>query len=449
MAELRRTLSGWGRTMPTAAHVVRPSSTVEVEDLVRQGSTALIARGLGRSYGDPAQLGRGIVLDSTAFDTISPVDPTTHEVTVGAGVSLDALLHRVLPLGYFVPVTPGTRQVTVGGAIAFDIHGKNHHVDGSFGAHVRALTLVTPTGTRTIGPDREPDLFWATVGGMGLTGVITSATVSLLPISSPDVLVDTTRHGDLDAVMAAMVEGDADSRYSVAWVDCMTRGASMGRAVLTRGDHATGTGIDADPLPRKPRLAVPFNAPPGLLNRASISAFNEAWFRSSPTSRVGERQSISTFFHPLDGVANWNRLYGPRGFVQYQFVVPDESAETVRRAVEALASAKVSSFLAVLKRFGPSSAGLLSFPMAGWTLALDLPVGNPALPHVLDELDDEVAAAGGRIYLAKDARLHPRHVGAMYPNLDRFRAVADAVDPAHRCTSDLAVRLNLRGALRA
>ena len=441
-------LTGWGRTMAVQAERATPSTTDELADLLSPTGPGhgVIARGLGRSYGDPAQVAGGTVVDLSAFSAISAVDERTHAITVGAGVSIDTLLHHILPLGYFVPVTPGTRQVTIGGAIAADIHGKNHHVDGSFASHVVSMDLVTPVGVMTVTRDRDPELFWATAGGMGLTGIVTAATITLLPIASTMVSVDTTRHRNLDEVMAAMVDGDHRYRYSVAWVDCMTSGATMGRGVLTRGDHAPADrGRPPTTIPTGASVAVPFNAPPGLLNRLSITAFNEAWFRAAPKERLGGIESISTFFHPLDGVANWNRLYGPRGFVQYQFAVPDAASATVATAIERLAASKVPSFLAVLKRFGAGNRGPLSFPTAGWTLALDLPVGPPALPAVLDDLDDLIAAAGGRIYLAKDARLNPAHLETMYPALAKFRRVADRVDPERRLTSDLDRRLNVRG----
>jgi decaprenylphospho-beta-D-ribofuranose 2-oxidase len=269
----------------------------------------------------------------------------------------------------------------------------------------------------------------------------------MLRIETDQVLVDTERFSELDGVMSAMSSGDAAYRYSVAWVDCMTRGAHMGRAVLTRGDHAARGDVDAPSLrgPKAPRLFVPFNAPSGLLNPLTVKAFNEVWYRSSPRRQSGEAKSLSTFFHPLDGVRDWNRLYGRRGFVQYQFCVPDSAGDTVVGAIDRLSSSGVASFLAVLKRFGPANQGLLSFPMPGWTLALDLPVGNPALPQVLDDLDEKVLEAGGRIYFAKDARLSPDKVRAMYPQLDAFLAVKNRVDPEHRLASDLAHRLQLTG----
>ena len=438
-------LSGWGRTMPSVATLRTVSSEEEIAAAIA-ASHAIIARGLGRSYGDPAQVSGGTVLCSQMSD-VGPIDED-GVLQVGAGASLDQLLAECIPQGWFLPVTPGTRQVTIGGAIAADVHGKNHHVDGSFARHVLAMRIVTPTGVATISPDEDGELFWATMGGLGLTGVVASITLKLLKIDTDQVVVDTQRFANLDEVMSEMTEGDADYRYSVAWVDCMTRGANLGRAVLTRGDHARASDVDSVSLraPTAARLKVPFDAPSGLLNPWTIRAFNEAWFRSSPRHQVAKLESFSSFFHPLDGVGDWNRLYGRRGFVQYQFCVPEGSGDTVRRAIEHLASSGLASFLAVLKRFGPSSPGPLSFPMPGWTLALDLPVGPATLPQVLDDLDELVLSADGRVYLAKDARLSPEKIRAMYPRLDEFREVKNRVDPEHKLTSDLARRLELVGA---
>jgi decaprenylphospho-beta-D-ribofuranose 2-oxidase len=441
----RTTLYGWGRTTPCVATVLSPANEAAVASELAS-NRGVISRGLGRSYGDATQLSGGVVLSNLELGGVSPISPA-GVVTVGAGISIDELLALSIPQGWFVPVTPGTRQVTLGGAVAADVHGKNHHVDGSFGAHVLELRIVTPSGALTVSPERDPELFWATIGGMGLTGVVTSVTLRMMKIETDQVLVDTERFADLDAVMDAMAARDAEYRYSVAWVDCMTRGAHMGRAILTRGRHARAGDVALPTLeaPAKPRLLVPFNAPSGLLNSLSVKAFNELWFRSAPRHREDEAQSLASFFHPLDGVRDWNRLYGRRGFVQYQFSVPDAARDTVVSAIRRLSSSGVPSFLAVLKRFGPANAGLLSFPMPGWTLALDLPVGPEALPAVLDGLDELVLAGGGRIYFAKDARLSPDKVRAMYPNLDAFLAVKNRVDPEHRLMSDLARRLDLVG----
>ena len=441
----RERLSGWGRTLASISEVQSPTSE---DDVVRElaHASGAIARGLGRSYGDAAQLSGGLVLDNRSLGGIGAI-AVDGVVSVGAGVSIDELLAVTIPLGWFIPVTPGTRQVTIGGAIAADVHGKNHHRDGSLGDHVLAMRLVTPEGIFTISPTAEPELFWATIGGMGLTGIVTTVTMRLLKIETDKVLVDTTRFSNLDDVMAAMIDGDDDYRYSVAWVDCMTKGSSMGRAILTRGEHATRRDLQSPSLvaPAPTRLRVPFNAPSGLLNPLSIRAFNEVWFRSAPRRREGEEQSLGTFFHPLDGVGDWNRLYGRRGFVQYQFAVADARAESVVRAIERLCTSGVPSFLAVLKRFGPANHGVLSFPLSGWTLALDLPVGPAALPGVLDDLDEMVIEAGGRVYLAKDSRLNPEAVRVMYPRLPEFLEIKNRIDPRHQLASDLARRLQLVG----
>ena len=440
----RQSLSGWGRTSTSIAEVVSPQNEAEVESELGK-APEIIARGLGRSYGDAAQLSGGVVIDNRELGGIGPIDGD-GVVTVGAGVSIDELLAYAIPLGWFVPVTPGTRQVTIGGAVAADVHGKNHHLDGSFANHVLSLRLVTPTGACTVSPTEDAELFWATMGAMGLTGIITSATLRLMAITTDQVLVDTDRFTNLDGVMSAMASGDDGYRYSVAWVDCMTRGAHMGRAILTRGDHASTDDVEGSlKSPKSPKLFVPFSAPSGILNPLSIKIFNETWFRTAPKHEEREPQSLTSFFHPLDGVRDWNRLYGKRGFVQYQFCVPDSAGETIVRAIDLLSSSKVPSFLAVLKRFGPANPGPLSFAMPGWTLALDLPVGPATLPGVLDALDDLVLEAGGRIYFAKDARLSPDKVRAMYPRLGEFLSVKNRVDPDHQMASDLARRLQLSG----
>jgi len=440
----RQRFSGWGRTNPTFASVATPTTEDEVLELLATGP--VIPRGLGRSYGDPAQVSGGIVARNEGLGGIGPIS-STGVVTVGAGVSIDELLAISLPQGWFVPVTPGTRQVSLGGAIAADVHGKNHHRDGSIGDHVLEMRIVTPIGAFTISPTVVPNLFWATIGGMGLTGVITSVTLRMLRVTTDQVLVDTDRLANLDEVMAAMASGDDDYRYSVAWVDCMTKGRHMGRAILTRGDHAEVS--DAENPQLRPlsgaKLTIPFDAPSGLLNPLSIRIFNELWYRVAPKHRENEAQALGTFFHPLDGVNDWNRLYGRRGFVQYQFAVSDDHADVVVRAIERLSSSGVPSFLAVLKRFGPGNHSPLSFPMAGWTLALDLPVGPSALSAVLDDLDELVLNAGGRVYLAKDARVRPDALAAMYPRLEEFLAVKRHYDPEQRLVSDLSRRLNLGG----
>ena len=422
--------------------------------LPTRSDRGLLARGLGRGYGDCAQNSGGTVVETTDVDAFTIHDTGSADdhvlVTAEAGASIDRLLHALVPQGLFVPVTPGTRYVTVGGAIAADIHGKNHHKSGSWCQHVVSLRLQLASGEVVeIGPDRDPDLFWATAGGMGLTGVVLDATFRCPRIGSSRLLVDTDRARDLDEVLALMASGDHAYDYSVAWIDLMAGGRATGRSVLTRGRFATEQ--EAAPVaggdPLAYRAGVLATAPPfvpdGLLNRLSVRIFNEAWFRKAPVRRRDELQTIPTFFHPLDMVGGWNRVYGPAGFLQWQFVVPFGAERTLRRIVEALGRARCTSFLAVLKAFGEGDPGPLSFPAPGWTLALDIPTGVPGLAPLLDRLDDMVVAEGGRVYLAKDSRLRPELVAQMYPRLDEWRAVRHRVDPDARLSSDLSRRLGL------
>jgi decaprenylphospho-beta-D-ribofuranose 2-oxidase len=451
MNATRETLQGWGRVRSSDALVYRPSCTAEIQDLVRQSSIqGLIARGLGRSYGDPAQCAGGAVVNLASFNTIE-IDATAGTVTAGGGSSLDSVLRQIVPAGFFLPVTPGTRNVTVAGAIAADVHGKNHHVDGSFGSHVRQLRLIDgDANLLTLRPD-DPDplrqqAFWATVGGMGLTGVIVEACFELIPISSSLISVDTDRFRDLDTLMAAMVEADHRYRYSVAWVDSLD---PRGRGVLTCGDHASVDQLSADQ--RQDSLSYDSRAlagappflPGGLLNNWTVRAFNEAWYRKAPQHRQAELQAIAPYFHPLDGVSDWNRIYGPAGFLQYQFAVPDRGSHLVARTLETLRRVGAPSFLTVLKRFGSGNAGPLSFPTPGWTLAADVPAAIDGLLPALDGLDQEVAAAGGRLYLAKDARQSATMLQRTYPRLEEWRRQRLRLDPRGVFSSDMSRRLGL------
>ena len=433
----------------------RPTSAIELRRaLPHPSGRGLLARGLGRGYGDCAQNSGGTVIETTDVDAFTIHEAETGDdtvlVTAEAGASIDRLLHALVPQGLFVPVTPGTRYVTVGGAVAADIHGKNHHHKGSWCQHVSSLRLQLASGEVVeIGPDRDPELFWATAGGMGLTGVVLDVTFHCPRIESGRVLVDTDRAANLDEVLELMVSGDHAYDYSVAWIDLMAGGGSTGRSVLTRGRFATAE--EAAPAtgdePLAYRAGVLATAPPivpnGLLNKLTVKAFNELWFRKAPRQRRDELQTIPTFFHPLDMVGGWNRIYGPTGFLQWQFVIPFGAEATLRRIIEELGRSGCTSFLAVLKSLGESDPGPLSFPAQGWTLALDIPAGVSGLGPLLDRLDDLVAAEGGRVYLAKDSRMRAELVPVMYPRLDEWRGVRDRVDPDRRITSDLARRLGL------
>ncbi len=444
-------LAGWGMTEPTVAQVARPRSADEVARLVKDVSAAgLIARGLGRSYNNAAQNGGGLVLATSGMNHILSFDPDTGVAVCEPGVSLEQLMATLLPQGWFVPVTPGTRQVSVGGAIAADVHGKNHHVAGSFAGHVLSFDLLTADGdVRTVTPDGDPELFWATAGGMGLTGIILRASVQMKPVETSRLIVDTVRTANIDDTMAYLSSTDKDYDYTVAWTDCLATRGSLGRSVITSGDFATMSEVRyrdrEQPLMFKPSAlaTAPPVFPSGLINAWSVRALNEAWYLKAPRRRTGEVQTIGKFFHPLDGIRHWNRVYGQAGFRQYQFVVPFSSSDVVRVALERISALRAPSFVTVLKRFGEGDAGMLSFPMAGWTLALDFPARTPWLGQLLSELDDMVLEAGGRLYLAKDSRIPAELMPGMYPRYSEFRALRARIDPAGVFSSDLSRRLLL------
>lgn len=447
-----RALTGWGRATSSVAEVRVTRSVDDVQSAVldarERGSRGVLARGLGRSYGDAAQNAGGVVLDLAPLADIA-VDGDV--VRLGPGAVLHDVMRALLPRGLFVPVTPGTRQVTAGGLLAADVHGKNHHRDGSWGNHVTEISLVTASGdVRTLHPDGpEAAAFWATVGGMGLTGVVVQQKVRAIPVDTAWMAVTTRAYPNLVELMEAMRAADADAPYSVAWVDSVGATGDLGRGIVSTGRHARLDEIPArarrDPLavPRHAMLATPAVVPGGLLRPLTVGAFNDLWWRVSGRPASDAPQHISGFFHPLDAVRDWNRIYGRAGMVQYQFVVPDDAADVVAHVLAALRDAQAPSFLSVLKRFGPGNAAPLSFPTTGWTLALDLPAGNPRLAATLEGLDRAVIECGGRFYLAKDARMSQRTFAAGYPRLDQWRAARNRLDPDGIFISDLARRLGV------
>lgn len=443
-------LHGWGRTAPTAARVVRPRTPEQVaEALALAGERGALPRGLGRSYGDAAQDAGGLVLDCTGLTGPVCLDVARGEVTAPAGTTMDTLLTVLLRNGHFVPVTPGTRRVTLGGAVAADVHGKNHSADSSLGAHLRSLTLVTPDGrTRRLEPGSgDRDLFWATVGGMGLTGVVTEVTLGVFPVHSSHMRVDTDRTPDLEATLDLMARGR--HRYSVAWLDLFARGGALGRGVVTRADHARVADLPRplreDPLRyRAGSVPVPPLTPPfGAVNRWTVGAFNALRLARTPRRARGRIQPVDGYFHPLDALDGWNRMYGRPGAVQYQFVVPFGAEEALVRIAGELSRTRAPSFLAVLKRMGEPTPGPLSFPRPGWSLAVDLPADLPGLGRLLHRFDERVLDAGGRLYLAKDSRASAETVHAMYPGLSAWRRVRERADPEGVLVSDMARRLRL------
>ena len=442
--------SGWGRLEFETSPAYRPESWRDLTDvLTRAPERTLVARGLGRSYGDSAMNGGGGVILTERLSRLLALDPDAAWVECEAGLSLRRLLEFLLPRGFFLPVVPGTQFVTVGGAIAADVHGKNQHVDGTFGGHVLELRLAVPSGeVLRCAPDENADVFDATVGGMGLTGTIVSARLRLLAVESSFIATSTRRAPGLAATLAALDEDARASRYSVAWIDGLARGAALGRSVLIRGDH-----LAAGDLPPRMRarplrldaarsLTVPFDLPGFVLGPVTVAAFNELYFRAA---RTGTSVSgIEPFFFPLDRALHWNRLYGRRGFVQYQALLPRETAaEGCARILEEISRARAASFLAVLKTTGPAGRGLLSFPRRGITLALDIPNLGEPLRALARRLDEIVLRSAGRLYLAKDSLTDSATFAAMYPQLAAFRAVRGRVDPSGRLGSTQSRRLGL------
>lgn len=439
---------------PGACEVCRPEKQRNaVAAFLEDSDGTIIPRGLGRSYGDTSVNTGGRVLDLTRQDRLLSFDPVRGVVECEAGVSLATLIDVFLPQGFFLPVSPGTKFVTVGGAIANDIHGKNHHVAGSFGNFVESLTLLTPTGELLLcSPQENQAIFWATVGGIGLTGLILTAQVRLQPVSSAWINVDYYKSRNLEDSLATMADSDDRYTYSVAWVDCLARGASLGRSVLMRGDHATPAQLSGKRVARpfqvdKPLTkAIPFDFPGFVLNPLSIRAFNELLYAKFKTVQ-GKTVDYDSYFYPLDSIHHWNRMYGKHGFAQFQATLPPESQQGLVKILEKLSSERRASFLAVLKCFGEGNAGLLSHPMKGYTLTLDIPNAG-GLQDFLKGLDRILLDHGGRLYLAKDAASDAATVAQMYPRLPEFREIQQRLDPQGRMSSDMARRLGLVGAKR-
>ena len=448
---MQQTLSGWGRMNPEECDVFRPEKRRDLADLIQaKQSETLIARGLGRSYGDPAVNGGGGVADMTRLNRMIAFDEEEGLLECEAGVSLSDIIDVFLPRGYFVPVTPGTRYVTVGGAIANDVHGKNHHCDGTFCEYVDSFTLLIPSGEiLTCSREENEDVFWATAGGIGLTGIILTASVRLMSVESAYITTDYTRCTNLDVALETMAERDGEYQYSVAWVDCLAKGKHLGRSVLMQANHSgidelSGSRAESPFVVKGPGAkAVPIDCPPFVLNSASVQAFNTAYYGAHPTC-TGKIVDYGRYFYPLDAIHHWNRLYGKTGFAQFQATLPFESKQGLVKMLERLAQSRRASFLAVLKTFGEQNPGLLSHPMKGYTLTLDIP-NRADLPTFLAELETILMDHGGRLYLAKDALASPEMIAAMYPRLDEFKAIQKRLDPKGVLSSTMARRLGLIG----
>jgi FAD/FMN-containing dehydrogenase len=418
-------VSSWGR-LPKSRSQLQPLYW-STDPLPAAGGGTQLPHGLGRSYGDSCLNEGGMLLPTTAMNRVLAFDPATGVIRCEAGISLDALLQFAVPRGWFLPVTPGTKFVTLGGAIANDVHGKNHHRAGTFGRHVRQFELLRSDGRRRLcSPQENAEWFAATIGGLGLTGLITWAEIALRPITSATIAMESVKFANLDDFFAVSAESDHDFEYTVAWVDCLASGPALGRGIFMRGNHAATGALTAHPAAK---LKVPVDFPAAALNPYSVKLFNTLYY-----ARLQKRLTLATphynpFFYPLDSVSNWNRIYGKRGFFQYQFVVPQGvTTNAIREIFERIARSGQASFLAVLKTLGDvKSPGLMSFPSPGVTLALDFPNNGRRTEELFQQLDRVVLNAGGRFYPAKDARMSPAAFFQSYPG---WKAFATFIDPA-------------------
>lgn len=436
-------VSGWGRFPVVDSEVLRPRSFEGVGAAVAD-VTGSVARGNGRAYGDAA-IGAVRTIAMTGFDRVRSFDPAAGRIQLEAGVQLSDLIDTFGPRGFLPFVVPGTRFVSVGGAIAADVHGKNHHGEGGFGRYVDSILLRTGQGdVIEVSREKNSDAFFATVGGMGLTGIILEATMRLRPVETGWIRERVISASDLDAAMRALEASDS-ATYSVAWIDCVARGNELGRSLIYLGEHASADelaeGANRFPIGKNPGLAVPIDLPSMTLNRYTIRAFNELYYRMGARRAGGDHVvSLYPYFFPLDSLSDWNRIYGRRGFLQHQCVIPEAGARAVLGDIlDRVSKRGDASFLAVLKKLGHGD-GLLSFPLPGYTLALDFPVKGDIL-NFLDEIDRLVVAAGGRLYLAKDARQSRATFEAGYPALPRFNAIRKSLDPAGNIRSKLSQRL--------
>lgn len=435
---MKKLISGWGRYPIIDANVMRPIIASEIQIICKEHS-GFIPRGLGRSYGDSSL--QANVLDCTALNFFESFDSKTGLLSCGAGVSLKDILGVFVPQGWFLPVTPGTRWVTVAGAVASDVHGKNHHGAGTFGQHIASMQLLLGTGQiLEVSPSNEPELFRATCGGMGLTGIILSVTLRLQKINSSNIVQTTIKASNLNEAME-IFEGSQDSTYSVAWIDCMAKNSALGRSLVMIGEHANDQVLQ---LSKEKSFSVPRFFPSQLLNSYSIKLFNALYFNKQLTQQRNAVVGYKNFFYPLDGLSSWNNMYGRQGFSQYQLVLPQEAGlEGLTQLLKKITASGYGSFLAVLKKFGPQNENYLSFPISGYTLALDFKISQGALA-LMNDLDSLVLDYGGRSYLTKDVRMSEQTFKSSYPEWHRFEEVRERYGAVGKFSSLQSKRLGLQ-----
>lgn len=426
--KFKNSSASWGRVSRKEQHIVPIDWRSEAAAIIAGKVNELILPyGQGRSYGDVCLNDDGVLLSTYALNKFIAFNRETGELICEAGVTFADIITVCLPAGWFPPVTPGTKFVSVGGALANDVHGKNHHVSGTFGCHVLEFQLVRSGGEMLYcSPTENSELFRATIGGLGLTGLITWVRLQLKPVASDRIVVETLRLKNLDDFFAKNSESDRDFDYTVTWVDCLARGDSLGRGLLMRGRHASKEEAEKSSNLLNAKMVVPFDMPQFLLNGSTMRLFNTAFYKRMKSDRQTAVSAIDPFFYPLDAIGQWNRLYGSRGFFQFQFVVPKSEAGTIGKVLEMTSEAGMGSFLVVLKEFGDlPSPGMISFPMPGYTLALDFANEGARTTGFLKKLEDVVVAAGGRIYPAKDALMTPATFAAGFPGLDAFMPLVD------------------------
>ena len=429
---------GWGKYPAIDAKVLLPQTHNDCAKYLKSNEIVL-PRGMGRSYGDSAN--SSTVIQSTYLDHFIEFDETTGILACEAGVSIREILQLIVPKGWFVPVTPGSSFVTIGGAIASDVHGKNHHLSGTFSEHLLSFDLMLGSGeVISVTKDNYPDLFRATCGGMGLTGIILSASFQLKPIQSSQIIQSTIKTNSLEEVCEQFEENHA-STYSVAWIDCLAKGKQLGRSLLMLGEHSQGGTLE---LGKKKSQNLPIDMPQSLLNHYSIKAFNALYFNRVFSKTKTETISFEPYFYPLDAIGNWNRLYGKAGFVQYQFVLPKAvGMKGLRQILEVIVKSGKGSFLAVLKAFGRANENYLSFPIEGYTLALDFKMSEGTV-QLIKQLDSMVVEMGGRIYLTKDALMTEASFKRTYSQWEQFEEVRAKYGAIGKFASSQSKRLGLQ-----
>ncbi len=415
----------WAYIPPLEQKAVRPAwKDFDLE----KDAKSLLPYGNARSYGDSCLNSEGIVIDNRSLDHFMEFDTEEGILRCESGTTFSDILALIVPQGWFLPVTPGTKFVTLGGAIANDVHGKNHHQDGTLGRHIRCFELMRSDGNKLIcSLNENPEFFSATIGGLGLTGFINWAEIQLIKIPSPFIKVETTAFHGLDEFYALSETANTKHRYSVAWLDCASGGKQFARGLFMSGDHASCDKTNKSAL-HEPKVSIPFNFPQKVINRYTIRAFNALYFNKNNLLSAGKitYQHYDSFFYPLDGIGNWNRIYGSQGFYQYQFVIPFSERPTMGRILNKIVDSGLGSFLAVLKEFGDlTSPGMLSFPSSGICLALDFANRGEVTLKLIEDLDQLVMEAGGSVYPAKDVRMSSKAFQQYYPNFEKFKTYID------------------------